>query len=96
MNGDERCVNGDGDGGQMKIVEENRQMIMKSFRGWKMQLERATGNAGDAAAVAVGRAIVSIGTSAAATTNVSLVGEPEFNYQMQIKAFQSLFNLKTK
>lgn len=59
VDGDERGVDGDGDGCQMEIVKEDGQVVMEAARGRQVQLECASRDAQDA---------VSSATSAAATS----------------------------
>lgn len=42
MKGHEAGMDRDGDCGKMKVIEEHRQMIVKSFRGREVQLQRPT------------------------------------------------------
>lgn len=42
MKGHEAGMDRDGDCGKMKVIEEHRQMIVKSLRGREVQLQRPT------------------------------------------------------
>ena len=84
MNGDERCVDSDSHGWQVKIVKKNGQGPMQSFGRREMELKCSTRNRGYANAV---RRTISANA-------VSLVGEPKLNDDVQIQPFQRFFNLE--
>jgi len=95
MNGDQRCMDGDSDSCQMEIVEENGQMIVQPARRWEMQSQSAARYANDATAAASTAAAVGETILLAAAVAVALVGEPQFDDELDVEPLQHLFNLVT-
>lgn len=99
VDGDQRGVDGDGDGSQMEVIKEDGQVVMEAPSGGQVDLEGPRGDAGDptvAPVPVIARPAIrgwGLEGSAATSSQVALVAEPELQDQVEVQPLQGLFNL---